>query len=754
MADTVKEILAQLTPEEKAGLCSGEDLWHTKPVERLGVSSAMLSDGPHGLRTQKGKMEDIAEPRESVEAVCFPTGSCLACSFDRDLMRRVGETLGGECRAEGVDVLLGPAVNSKRSPLCGRNFEYYSEDPFLTAKLAASFIQGVQSRGVGTSLKHFAANNQEHRRMSTSANIDERALREIYLAGFEGAVKEGKPWTVMCSYNRVNGVHASESRRLLTEILRDEWGFDGLVMSDWGAVNDRVKGLEAGLDLEMPGSGDVNDAKIVRALREGTLSAEVLDRGAERVLRLVQRAREAQKGTAPPVFDRNADSVAARRAARECMVLLKNDGRLLPLKRTEKVAFIGGFAEKPRYQGGGSSHVRPSRVVGALEAVRGKADVVFARGYDASAEHTSDKLIAEAVEAAKSCAAAVVFAGLPESYESEGWDRKHMRLPDDQNRLIAAVCQAQPNTAVVLHNGSPVEMPWIHGVKAVLEAYLGGQESGGAVADLLYGDANPCGKLAETFPVKLSDNPSYLNFPGDGDECDYREGIFTGYRYYDAKERKVLFPFGHGLSYTEFAYRGLKPGASEIADTDPLKVTVTVRNDGAVAGKEVVQLYVSACSPKISRPQRELKGFAKVLLQPGEEKTVEFALDRRSFAFYDPQRRGWRVESGEYEVQVGSSSRDIRLKARVRVNSTDCDKPHFTLDSNVGDILDYAPDLAREFLTRGKTQFTGGSPEQPTKEALDAMRETPLRTLVMFTRGAFSWETAQNILGRLNGAKR
>lgn len=650
MTDQEKKLLSQMTLEEKAGLCSGADVWHTKAVERLGVPAAALSDGPHGLRTQKGKMDNITERRESIEAVCFPTGSCLACSFDRGLLYRVGEILGEECRAEGVDVLLGPAVNSKRSPLCGRNFEYYSEDPFLTAQAAANFIRGVQSRGVGTSLKHFAANNQEHRRFTTSANVDERTLREIYLAGFEGAVKEGRPWTVMCSYNRINGLHASENAWLLTKVLRNEWGFDGLVMSDWGAVNDRVKGLEAGLDLEMPGSGQCNDSKIVKAVRGGKLSEEALDRAAERVLRLVFRAREEQKGTTAPVFDRNADSRAAREAARECMVLLKNEGRLLPLKRAERTAFIGGFAEKPRFQGGGSSHVHASRVVGALEAVKGKANVVFARGYDASGETSDDTLIAEAVEAAKTSRTAVVFAGLPESYEAEGRDRKHMRLPENQNTLIEAVSRAQPNTVVVLHNGSPVEMPWAGGVKAILEAYLGGQESGGAVADLLYGDANPSGKLAETFPLRLCDNPSYLNFPGDGDECDYREGIFTGYRYYDAKKMNVLFPFGHGLSYTEFEYRDLKLGAEEIADTDPLKVSVTVRNTGKVFGKEVVQLYVSEKAPKVTRPLRELKGFEKIALNPGEEKTVEFELNRRSFAYYDVGRHVWRVNSGMFEI--------------------------------------------------------------------------------------------------------
>lgn len=753
MVDQVKKILSQLTLEEKAGLCSGKDVWRTKPVERLGVPEAMLSDGPHGLRTQKGKADDITEQKETIEAVCFPTGSCLACSFDRSLLQRVGETLGDECQAEGVNVILGPAVNSKRSPLCGRNFEYYSEDPFLTAQMAASLIRGVQSRGVGTSLKHFAVNNQEHRRMSTSANVDERTLREIYLAGFEGAVKEGKPWTVMCSYNRINGLHASENAWLLTKVLREEWGFEGLVMSDWGAVNDRVKGVEAGLDLEMPASGGINDSKIVKAVREGTLSEEALDRAAERVLRLAFRAQEEQKGSAAPAFDRDTDSRTAREVARECMVLLKNDNGFLPLKRTEKVAFIGEFAEKPRYQGGGSSHVNASRVVSALESVKGKADVVYARGYDAENGKTDETMIAEAVEAAKFSASAIIFAGLPENYESEGWDRKHMSLPEGQNRLIEAVCKVQPNTAVVLHNGSPVEMPWLNQVKAVLEAYLGGQESGGAVADLLYGDANPCGKLAETFPAKLSDNPSYLNFPGDGDECDYREGIYTGYRYYDKKEMNVLFPFGFGLSYTKFEYSGLKLSAENIADTDTLKVSVSVRNAGKVFGKEIVQLYVSECSPKVSRPCRELKGFEKVALEPGEEKTVVFELNKRSFAWYNVEHHDWHVDSGAFDIQVGSSSRDIRLHAQVNVRSTDQWKPHFTMNSTIGDVVNYGPgeEAMRDILNKANFLPAGTSVEEWIKRARGLSDETPLRTVVLFTKGALSEKDVLELLNRLNG---
>ncbi|HEX3018234.1 MAG TPA: glycoside hydrolase family 3 C-terminal domain-containing protein [Caproicibacter sp.] len=750
-SEKIRQLILQMTIEEKASLCSGQDVWRTQDVARLGIPYIMVSDGPHGLRTQKEKHNFIFEPAETISAVCFPTGSCLACSFDRDLIRRVGEVLGDECRAEGVSVLLGPAVNSKRSPLCGRNFEYYSEDPFLTAQIAVGFIQGVQSRGVGTSVKHFAVNNQESRRMTTSANVDERTLREIYLAGFEGAVKQGKPWTVMCSYNRINGVYSSENRRLLTDILREEWGFDGLVMSDWGAVNDRVKGLEAGLDLEMPGSGNVNNSKIVHAVKEGKISEDTLNQAAERVLKLVYKALETPEGKDSD-FDRKAHSRIARETARECMVLLKNENHILPLKRSGKIAFIGEFAEKPRYQGGGSSHVNSSYVTSALEAVKGVSDVTYSRGYDTSREAPDTTLIANAVKAAKASETAVIFAGLPDSYESESWDRKHMHLPACQNELIWAVSKAQPNTVVVLHNGSPVEMPWANSVKGILEAYLGGQETGGAVVDLLFGDANPCGKLAESFPLKLSDNPSYLNFPGDGDECNYREGLFTGYRYYDKKEMPVLFPFGHGLSYTEFSYENMQLGADEITDNDILNVTVTVKNTGKVFGKEILQLYVCDRQTNITRPLKELKGFEKVSLNPGESKTVTFILNKRSFAYYNPEIKDWVVNSGTFDILVGASSRDIRLRAQVRIHSSVQLKPHFTLNSTVSDILKYesGKKAIQTLLDFVNIQIEGETVEEKLSRTESMFGEFPLRTVIEFTRGVISEELVIKLIDMLN----
>lgn len=738
-----RELVKQMTLEEKAGLCSGADLWHTKAVERLGVRRISLSDGPHGLRRQEGRVEDIGTSG-SVPAVCFPTGSCAACSFDPELLRRLGEMLGEECAAEGVSVLLGPAANSKRSPLCGRNFEYFSEDPCLTGQLAAAYIQGVQSCGVGTSLKHFAANNQEHRRMSTSANIGERALREIYLAGFEYAVKEGKPWTVMCSYNRINGEFSSENHWLLTDVLRGEWGFDGFVMSDWGAVNDRVKGVAAGLDLEMPGSGGVNDAEIVKAVRSGKLSEQTLNEAVERILNIVIRCMEIKREAS--AYDREAHDRAAREIARESMVLLKNEDGVLPLAKGSKTAFIGRFAKRPRYQGGGSSHINSFRVTGALEAASGMADILYADGYAESADTADDAQIAEAVAAARAAQTAVVFAGLPESYESEGFDRRHMRMPECQNRLIAEVCRAQPNTVVVLHNGSPVEMPWIGNVKGVLEAYLGGQEVGGATADLLFGDCNPCGKLAETFPLKLSDNPSYLTFPGEGDESDYSEGIFTGYRYYDKKEMPVLFSFGYGLSYTRFAYEDLKLSASEILDTDTLRVSVTVKNTGGRFGKEIVQLYVADNQTRHIRPVQELKGIAKVALEPGESKEAVFTLSKRAFAYYDEELGDWNVQSGTFDIRIGRSSRDIVLTARVTVHSSQPETRRFTENSTVGDVLE--SETGKRILMESLGKIGAGS-----AFSVEGMSETPLRTLRDFGMGRLTNEWLFSLVDRLNKAE-
>ena len=747
-----KGLISKLTLKEKAALCSGSGFWHTKAIEHLQIPSVMLSDGPHGLRKQN---METAQPdiNKSVPAVCFPSGAANACSFDRRLIYQMGEALGEECRAENIAVLLGPAVNIKRSPLCGRNFEYFSEDPYLTGELAVNYIKGVQRRGVGTRLNHICSNNQEQRRMTVSANIDERALREIYLAGFESAVKQAHPWTVMCSYNRVNGVYASENRRLLTDILRGEWGFDGLVMSDWGAVNDRAKGIAAGLDLEMPSSGGENDAEIIKAVKKGTLNEKDLDTAVERILSMIDRCyAQSHKEN---ICNREAHHEFARKIESESMVLLKNNDGILPLDRNSKVAFIGKFAESPRYQGGGSSHINAFKVTSALEAVKGVAAVSYAQGFRTADDRIDPVLLEEAVKTAAAADCAVIFAGLPEYMESEGFDRKNMNLPECQNRLIEEVAKAQPNTVVALHNGSPIEMPWIEDVKGVLELYLGGQAVGAATVDVLFGDKNPCGKLAETMPVKLSDNPSFLFFPGEGNCADYREGVFAGYRYYDKKEMPVLFPFGYGLSYTEFEYSELELSTGKIQDTDTLSVAVKVKNIGSRFGKEIVELYIHDSQTDVIRPPRELKGFEKVALNPGEKKTVVFQLDRRAFAYYDTEIEDWRIHSGTFTILIGKSSRNIVLSASVEVTSKIIPAHYFTLNSTIGDLM--ACERVHPFLSnlmqfyKPDSNADDNSLGEGMAELNQAMyRDMPLRAALSFSGGRITREMLQRLLEQIN----
>ncbi len=751
----IKALVSQMTLEEKAGLCSGLDFWHTKPVERLGVPSVMVSDGPHGLRKQDEKADHLGV-NDSIKAVCMPAACATASSFDRDLMGRMGQAIGDSCQHEKLGVVLGPAVNIKRSPLCGRNFEYFSEDPYLAGEMSAAYINGVQSKNVGTSIKHFAANSQEHRRMSSSSNADERTLREIYFPAFETSVRKAQPWTVMCSYNRVNGVYASENPWLLTDVLRGEWGFKGYVMSDWGAVSDRVAGVAAGLDLEMPSSGGINDRKIVAAVQSGELDERIVDQACERILEINYRYLDNARPETP--WDQEADHQLSARIAEECMVLLKNDG-VLPLNKADEVAFIGEFAAKPRFQGGGSSHINAFRTTSAVEAAQG-LPVTYVQGYSAARDMATDEMIAEAVQAAKAAKVAVVFAGLPDAYESEGYDRAHMAMPACQNRLIEAVAGANPNTVVVLHNGSPVEMPWLGKVKAVLEAYLGGQAVGIATVRLLYGDANPCGHLAETFPVKLSDNPSYLYYGGEGDEADYREGVFVGYRYYDKKEMPVLFPFGFGLSYTTFACSNLRLSGAKITDQETLTATVTVTNTGSRAGKTVVQLYVGDRESTVLRPIRELKGFEKVELQPGESRDVTFTLDKRAFAYWNAAIHDWHVETGAFTIEVGQSSRDIEVSGEVTVESTVALPRHYTADSIFMDVM--ADPKAKEALgpmlaSIQKAFAPSADAGDAAQEAISAdmglamMRYMPLRGLVSFSPDKVTDDTLKQLLDALNG---
>ncbi|SCW84102.1 beta-glucosidase [Paenibacillus tianmuensis] len=755
MKRNLKEIISQMTLEEKADLCSGKSFWRTKDIERLGIPSIMLADGPHGLRKQEEGGDHLGI-YDSVPATCFPSAVGLASSWNKELAEKMGVALGEESQALNVAVLLGPGVNIKRSPLCGRNFEYFSEDPYLSTEMATSHIQGVQSQGVGTSIKHFAVNNQEHRRMSTDAIVDERTLREIYLASFETAVKEGRPWTVMCSYNKVNGEYASEHPYLLTEILRDEWGFEGFVVSDWGAVNERANGLASGLELEMPATKGVGAKKIIDAVASGQLSEEKLDLAIERFLTIVYRAADNHKSNA--TFDEEAHHQLAREIARESMVLLKNADSILPLNKAGNLAVIGEFAQKPRFQGGGSSHIKPTKLDNILEQIKQVSGpgtkVAYAKGYRLEHDEIDESLIEEAKKIALEADTAILFVGLPDRYESEGYDREHLRLPDNHIKLIEAVAEVQRNIVVVLSNGAPIVMPWIDKVKGVLEGYLGGQALGGAIADLLFGDANPSGKLAETFPEELHHNPSYLNFPGEGDRVEYKEGVFVGYRHYDALKIEPLFPFGYGLSYTTFEYSNLVLGQDSIQDTETLTVKVNVKNTGKVAGKEIVQLYVHDKVSAVKRPEKELKGFTKVELQPGEEKTASFTLNKRSFAYYNVELKDWHVEKGEFEILIGKSSRDIVLRNTVYVKSSVNLRKRVTRNTPLGDLLAdpvLAP-ILQEMLAQAKRVpligDQGGGEASEMKAAM--LKYMPLRGIVHFSQGAFSEEMLNGMIERFN----
>lgn len=672
MNTEIQSIIASMTLKEKAALCTGASAWSTTPVERLGVPEMIVADGPHGIR----RVPDIhSMALHSLPATCFPTASCSASTWDVELMGQLGAALAEEAIALHVDVLLGPGVNMKRSPLGGRNFEYFSEDPYLAGELAVNFIDGVQSKGVGTSLKHYAANNQEFQRFSISSEVDERTLREIYLPAFEKAVKEAQPWTVMCSYNKVNGVFASEHHTLLTKILKDEWGFEGLVVSDWGAVHDRVAALRGGLDWEMPGPQDRRVKAVIEAVHSGELAEATLDESVRRILRIVFKAQETSKGGA---FDVDAHHRLARKIAAEGMVLLKNDalpqqGRLLPLKGHQQIVVIGRSAQVAHFQGGGSSHVNPTRVDVPFQELQSRADnaeLAYAEGYPADGSFRQD-LIDQAVELARSADVALLYIALPAFKESEGYDRPDLDLAMQQVALIQAVAKAQPKTVVVLNNGAPVTMSaWIDAVPAVLEGWMMGQAGGGALADVLFGQVNPCGKLAETFPLKLSDTPAHLNWPGGAGKVQYGEGLFIGYRYYDAKELPVLFPFGHGLSYTTFAYSNAKVSAKTFRDVDGLTVTVDVTNTGQMVGKEIVQVYVHDCASGLARPEKELKGFAKVALQPGETKSVAIKLDFRAFAYYHPKYKQWITEDGDFDILIASSAAHICHTLAVTLEST------------------------------------------------------------------------------------
>lgn len=755
MKRNIKEIVQKLTLEEKASLCSGKDFWTTVAIDRLDIPSIMLTDGPHGLRKQAGEADHLGL-NQSVASTCFPTAAGLASSWNRELIHKVGDAIGEEAQAEGVSIVLGPGANIKRSPLCGRNFEYFSEDPYLTGELAAAHISGVQSQGVGASLKHFAVNNQEHRRMTTDAVVDERTLRELYLTGFEMAVKSSQPWTVMSAYNRLNGTYCSENKTLLTSILKEEWGHEGFVVSDWGAVNEAPDSVSAGMELEMPSSLGIGQEKIVSAVKSGELSSEALDQAVERLLTVIFKAANNQKPNAS--YDKQAHHRLAREVAQETIVLLKNDDNLLPLAKSGKIAIIGEMAEQVRYQGGGSSHINPTsldNIKNEIEKSAIGAEIQFSRGYQLDLDTTNDELVLEAQQIAAASDVAILFVGLPDRYESEGYDRTHLNLPANQLELIEGIVSVQSNVIVVLSNGAPIVMPWMDRVNAVLEAYLGGQAVGGAIADILFGDANPSGKLAETFPGNLKHTPAHPFFPGEGDRVEYREGIFVGYRYYEMKEIEPLFPFGFGLSYTSFAYSDLVMDSYELTDQDVVNVSVNIKNTGAVFGREVVQLYVRDVDSTMIRPMKELKGFTKVALEPGEEKTVTFQLDKRSFAYYNVELADWHVESGEFQVLVGSSSQDIRLQNTLTVHSTTKIVPVFHRNSTLGDIMSNPATMPVLEQMQSMAPSSDQTSDAVSNDMMMAMmRYLPLRALLPFTNGALTEEGLTGLIAQFNNAVR
>lgn len=755
----IDTLLDELTLAEKASLCSGAGFWHTRAVERLGVPPIMVSDGPHGLRVQPDGGDHLGID-SSDPATCFPTAVTLSSTWNTDTVRRVGEAIGREARAAGLAVVLGPGVNIKRSPLCGRNFEYFSEDPHVAAEMGTAWVLGLQSTGVGASLKHFAVNNQETDRLRVSAEVDERTLREIYLAAFEPIVRNAAPWTVMCAYNRINGVYAAQDHWLLTEVLRDEWGFEGLVVSDWGAVDDPVASVAAGLDLEMPSTGTASPERIVAAVESGTLDATDLDVAVRRVLELVDRSpREPASG-----YDMGAHHDLARAVASEGAVLLKNEGPVLPLTPGPgaRIALIGELARTPRYQGAGSSQVNPTRLTDTLTAMRealgDRATVDFAAGYRIEGDTdptTRNALVAEAVDLVEGAESVVIVAGLPASYESEGFDRTDLALPEEQLELIATIARIRPDTVVVLANGAVVTVAdFADGVAAVLECWLGGQASGGAVADLVLGTVNPSGKLTESIPLRLADNPSYLHFPGDEREVRYGEGPYVGYRHYDTVQAPVAFCFGHGLSYTSFEYRDLTvevldDGVDVALDDPVVEVAVTLTNTGDRAGGEAVQVYVGSDDAPVARPAHELRAFTKVFLQAGATERVNMVLTRRDLARWSIRRHGWVFDPGSYTVAVAASSRDLRLVERIEIPGT-AGVARLDAHSSMAEWL--AHPAGRELLSDELRDSPLGdlTPLIDDESLIKVIGQFPLRRLVPMLGGAFGLDQLDALTDRAN----
>ncbi|MDO5575114.1 MAG: glycoside hydrolase family 3 C-terminal domain-containing protein [bacterium] len=784
-----EELLSKMTLEEKTGLCAGESFWLSPALERLGLKAHIMTDGPHGLRKQEQGADHLGI-NQSLPAVCFPTASAVACSFDRELIERMGEALGDKCVREDVAVLLGPGINMKRSPLCGRNFEYFSEDPYLAGELGAAYTKGVQSKGIGVSVKHFAANSQETNRMTVDSVVDLRALHEIYLEAFHRVVEEAKPWTVMCSYNQINGIYANTNHWLLTDMLRDEWHYDGLVVSDWGAVSDRAAGIQAGMDLEMPGVGPDSAAQLMEAVKSGALQEKELDRSVWRIIELILKMQQEKK---PSEYSDESDHELAEKIAVQSAVLLKNDDQVLPLDRAMKVAFIGQMAKKPRYQGAGSSKINAYRLENVCQyAQKTGISFTYADGYAEECSQIDAQLLNEAVKTAEDADVAVIFAGLPDAYESEGFDRDTMEMPIGHVQLIEAVAAANPNTVVVLQCGSPVEMPWREHVKGILLMYLGGEAGAEATVKLLFGEENPSGKLAETWPERLSDTPCASCYPGNGRAVWHRESIYIGYRYYDAAGCRPAYPFGYGLSYTDFQYRELQLLQSDVqGEENEYTVTLMVKNTGSVAGRETVQLYLGKKGDSaLIRAPKELKGFSKVYLQPGEEKRVTFVFRDADTAYYNAVCGMWCIEEGEYAVQIGASSRDIRLQGVVYIQgdgkeellreqkqrlvqyrepasplriadgqflellgftptpeTQDAVKP-YTVNSTFGDIRDTW--IGKMLIKKAVSSAPRFGEDPSMQRMVQAMLySTPIRSLRMI--GDMTWTQAQGIAEMANG---
>ena len=754
MAKKIDQLVSKLTLEEKALLTSGRDAWSTQPIERLDIPYIWMADGPHGLR--RAPTTDTWGYGNQAPATCFPTASALSASWDMALVEEVGAALGVESNALGVDLLLGPGINIKRSPLAGRNFEYFSEDPILSGKLGVAYINGVQGEGVGATVKHYVANNVETQRMWANSNLDDRTLNEIYMTPFEITIKEAQPWSVMACYNRVQGVYGTESLQLLTDKLKNDWGFKGFVVSDWDAVVDRVQGIRAGMHLEMPGKpARITSKMVVDAVKNNELDEQQLDSVVKDLLRIVFMG----QNTEDKFGDQNIEQhhQLARKVAAEAITLLKNTKKLLPVDtaKYKKIAVLGEFAVNPRYQGNGSSQVKPTKLDKFIDIVRQEygqdVEFVYSAGYSL-ANDDDLSLVAAAAEVAADADLALVMAGLPLSYESEGIDRKHIDLPPSHNKLISAVAKVQPNTAIILTNGSAIAMPWVNEVTAILETWLGGQAGAGAIADAVFGKVNPSGKLAETFPVRLEDSPAFLNFPGEDGQVIYGERMFVGYRYYDKRNIEPLFPFGHGLSYTDFSYSHLKLSSTDITDKDQLQVSLTVSNTGKVPGKEVIQLYVADKESTVQRPVKELKAFDKIELEPGESKEVSFTLNNRDFSYYSKVYDRWLAESGEFDILVGSSSRDIRLKGSLNLSNTEKLNYKMTVFSFFSEywenpqlkplLIDFMPKWIKAMTPEGK----------PVEEAKieDFLQQQPLIKFPYFTGGEVDEQSIKAFVEKTN----